>query len=64
MQVRDLRALNTQAEEMLKRAKALYAEADAATDPSEKARLKQEADEWARKAKELAGTVNRLIKAS
>jgi hypothetical protein len=64
MQVRDLRALNTQAEEMLKRAKALSAQSEAATNQADKERLKQEADEWARKARELAGTVNRLIKAS
>ncbi len=64
MQVRELRSLNSQAEEMLVRAKALYAQAEAANDPAEKDRLKREADEWAKKAKELAGTVSRLIKAS
>jgi hypothetical protein len=64
MQVRELRNLNSQAEEMLVRAKALYAQAEAATDTAEKDRLKREADEWAKRAKELAGTVSRLIKAS
>jgi hypothetical protein len=39
MQVRDLRALNTQAEEMLKRAKALSAQSEAATNQADKERL-------------------------
>ena len=64
MQVRELRNLNSQAEEMLVRAKALFAQAEAATDPAEKERLKREGDEWVKKATELAQTVSRLLKAS
>lgn len=63
MQVNDLRKLNSQAEEMLGRARELYARAETATG-AEKDTLRKEADQWVAKAKELAEIVNRLTKAS
>jgi len=64
MQVNDLRKLNSQAEEMLGRARELYARAETATGAEEKDTLRKEADQWVAKAKELAEIVNRLTKAS
>ncbi|CAN5160933.1 hypothetical protein BH10PSE9_BH10PSE9_04840 [soil metagenome] len=63
MQATDLRKLNSQAEEMLGRARQLYAQASVATG-SEKDALRQQADEWVKKANELAQIVSRLTKAS
>jgi len=52
--------LSATAEESLKKARGLHAQAEAETDPDRKRKLYQQADEWLMNAEKLASAAHKL----